>query len=67
MKEPNDCDFIGFQHAWRSGGETYGFDLNVIEVCLNCGLRRTRNSKIEEWWSYSDGRPDEPIVNIRPV
>jgi hypothetical protein len=67
MKEENKCEQLGIQHAWRGGNEMYGFNIVSTQECANCGLKRTFQSETKEWWSYSDGRPDEPIINIRPV
>jgi len=67
MKEENKCELAGFEHAWRNKEEMWGFDMLHKNECANCGLTRTRHNTSEEWWSYSDGRPNEPIVNIIPV
>jgi hypothetical protein len=66
----NKCEELKLAHAWRGTdltGAMVGFSVSYSEVCANCDLKRTKCSKIEEWWSFSDGRADEDIINIRPV
>lgn len=68
MKEDkNKCEELGIEHAWRAGSEMWGFEMLHKEVCANCGLKRTKCHEQKEWWSYSDGRPNEPIITMRPV
>ncbi len=61
------CEELKIEHAWREQQEFYGFQLTYAATCANCGLKKTRHSRTTEWWSYSDGREDEPIINIMPV
>ncbi len=63
----NKCEEAGLVHAWRNTESVIGFGLETGAECANCGLKRMKHYQSKEWWSYSDGRPDEPIVNIRPV
>lgn len=63
----NKCEEMGIEHAWRTNDSIWGFEMITGNECANCGLKRTKHYESKEWWSYSDGRPDEPIINIRPV
>lgn len=63
----NKCEQLGIVHAWRNEDRMNGFSLTKREVCANCDLSREQHFSSKEWYSYSDGRPDEPIINIRPV
>lgn len=63
----NKCEKLGIQHAWRESSDMYGFSLVFSETCANCNLKKTRCTQTESWWSYSDGRPNESIIDIRPV
>jgi len=63
----NKCEDLGIAHAWRSSQEVYGFSVLQKETCANCDLSRTHCYEVKEWYSYSDGRPNEEIHNdIRP-
>lgn len=66
MKEENKCEKLGIAHAWRKTPEMWGMSILDKETCANCDLSRTHWYKSEEGYSYSDGRPDEPIINMRP-
>jgi len=63
----NKCEEAGMAHAWRNSNEMWGFSVALKDTCANCQLTRSKHSKTEEWYSYSDGRPNEPILNIRPL
>ncbi len=63
----NKCEEMNIQHAWRNANEMWGFSVQATQTCANCGLKRTKHSQTEEWWSYSDDSPNEKIINIRPV
>lgn len=63
----NKCEKLGIAHAWRSSNEMYGFSIVQKEKCANCELVRQKNYSSREWYSYSDGRPDEEIITVRPV
>lgn len=67
MKEEDKCEKAELQHAWRNGEQMLGFSTLATQECANCGLKRTKHSHMKEWWSYSDDRPSEEIVTIRPV
>ncbi len=64
---PNKCEDAGLKHAWEKQDYMWGFEMQQKQTCGNCGLSRERHSRTEEWLSYSDGRPNEPIINIRAV
>lgn len=66
-KGVNKCEEAGLAHAWRGGSQMWGFEMQYMEFCANCELKRTKCSQMKEWWSYSDGRGSEDIINIRPV
>ncbi len=66
MRE-NKCEKEDLVHAWYSKEEMYGFSFITTQVCGNCGLKRQKHSETKEWWSYSDERENEPIINIRPL
>lgn len=63
----NKCEELKIEHAWRKTPIMYGFSQLDKETCANCELSRTHWYKTEEGYSYSDGRPDELIHNMRPV
>ena len=63
----NKCEELNMAHAWRKTTEMYEFHSSDKETCANCGLSRTYWYTRKEGYSYSDGRPDEEIHNIRPV
>lgn len=66
MKEENKCESDGLVHAWHEINNMIGFYTIQSETCANCGLKRTKHSHTEEWWSYSDNRPNEIIITMRP-
>jgi len=51
----NKCEQAGFKHAW--------VDVHFNkEACRNCTVCRMYHTETKKWYSYSDGRPDEPII-----
>lgn len=65
--EINKCDEAKLAHAWRDGNSMWGMTMQSNQTCANCGLTRTKHYDSREWWSYSDGRANEEIFNIRPL
>lgn len=64
----NKCEELKIEHAWRGSDPlVIGFSTQDTQVCVNCGLKRSKHRTIREWYSYSDERPDEEIVVMRPV
>ena len=63
----NKCEKLEIQHAWQKTPKLSGFVTLDKETCANCGLSRTHWYEGKEGYSYSDGRPDEPIINIKPL
>lgn len=61
------CEKLKIKHAWVGGEEMYGFEIVHTQRCANCGLERKVHHEIKKWWSYSDGRPNEEIIEIKPV